>query len=259
LVLQTILPALLTAPAPTSITIDGGTHNPMAPPYDFLELVFFPLLRRMGPRIECFLERPGFYPAGGGRIRARVEPPPNSELARLDLLERGALLHLKARAVVAGLPAHVAVREIRVLQRELGLAPEATEVVEVEDARGPGNVVVVYAGFEGATELVSGFGEKGLAAEKVALGVAAETKEFIEAGVPVGRHLADQLLIPMVLAGGGSFLTLEPTGHTRTNADVIRAFVDARFQMERVSDRGWKVEVAVPGAPSGAGGSDRPA
>ena len=32
LVLQTVLPALLTADAPSHITIEGGTHNSAAPP-----------------------------------------------------------------------------------------------------------------------------------------------------------------------------------------------------------------------------------
>lgn len=66
LVLQTVLPALLTADAPSKLTLEGGTHNPFAPPIDFLEKAFLPLVGRMGPRVSVSLERAGFYPAGAG-------------------------------------------------------------------------------------------------------------------------------------------------------------------------------------------------
>src|SRR5262249_42087340 len=72
--LQTILPPLLVARAPWRLVLEGGTHNPQAPPWDFLERAFLPLIRRMGPRVETTLERHGFYPAGGGRFRVAIEP-----------------------------------------------------------------------------------------------------------------------------------------------------------------------------------------
>src|SRR5262245_20703997 len=101
LVLQTILPALMTATAPSRIALEGGTHNPFAPPFDFLVLSFLPLLKRMGVHIEAALERPGFYPAGGGRIVVSIKP---GTLLRLDLENRGEVLSKRARAVVANLP-----------------------------------------------------------------------------------------------------------------------------------------------------------
>src|SRR5687768_8335334 len=67
LVLQTVLPALMTRATASRLVLEGGTHNPMAPPFDFLERVYLPLLERMGPRVSMTLERPGFYPAGGGK------------------------------------------------------------------------------------------------------------------------------------------------------------------------------------------------
>lgn len=36
LVLQTILPALMSAQGGSTIQLEGGTHNPLAPTYDFL-------------------------------------------------------------------------------------------------------------------------------------------------------------------------------------------------------------------------------
>jgi RNA 3'-terminal phosphate cyclase (ATP) len=106
LVLQTVFPALALAKGPSTVTVEGGTHNPMAPPFDFLARAFLPLIERMGPRCQAVLERPGFYPAGGGRFRVSVEPAP--AFARLDLRERGEIRGRRATAVVALLARSIA-------------------------------------------------------------------------------------------------------------------------------------------------------
>ena len=49
LVLQTVLPALLTASIPSTVRITGGTHNKACPPVDFLQRTYLPLVERMGP------------------------------------------------------------------------------------------------------------------------------------------------------------------------------------------------------------------
>ena len=74
LVLQTVLPALLIGSQPSTLTLEGGTHNPFAPPLDFLEKAFIPVINRMGPKIDVALERPGFAPRGGGRFIVTIEP-----------------------------------------------------------------------------------------------------------------------------------------------------------------------------------------
>ena len=89
LVLQTVLPSLLTASGPSTLTVEGGTHNPFAPPFDFLARSFMPLIHQMGPRVELELRTPGFFPAGGGRFHARIVPV--KRLSRLILAERGAI------------------------------------------------------------------------------------------------------------------------------------------------------------------------
>ena len=87
LVLQTVLPPLLTASAPSVIRISGGTHNKAAPPVDFLNRAFLPLLERMGARVELTLERYGFHPRGGGVIVARITPV--ARLKSIEISERG--------------------------------------------------------------------------------------------------------------------------------------------------------------------------
>jgi RNA 3'-terminal phosphate cyclase (ATP) len=56
LVFQTILPALLIAGEPPEIILEGGTHNPFAPPFDFLEKDFLPVINRMGSKVGTVLE-----------------------------------------------------------------------------------------------------------------------------------------------------------------------------------------------------------
>ena len=73
LVLQTVLPPLLLAAGESNLVLEGGTHNSMAPPVDFLQKAYLPLVNRLGSRVEVQLIRPGFYPAGGGQFTVRVK------------------------------------------------------------------------------------------------------------------------------------------------------------------------------------------
>lgn len=229
LVLQTVLPVLLTASGSSHLTLEGGTHNPSAPPFDFLEKAFLPLLCRLGPRVTATLERPGYFPAGGGKFRVDVEP--SVRLKRLELMERGPIAACRAWAVVSQLPLHIARRELSVIGRELSLTKENLQAVEEVRSRGPGNVVHVEVEAANLTELFTGFGERRVRAEVVAERVAAEVSGYLQAGVPVGPRLADQLLLPLTLGSGGTFRTMTPTTHTLTNIEVIRRFLPVRIEL----------------------------
>jgi RNA 3'-terminal phosphate cyclase (ATP) len=240
LVFQTVLPALLRAKAPSRLVLEGGTHNPLAPSFEFLARAYLPLVRRMGPAVDAVLERPGFYPAGGGRFRATVSP---GSLAPLSLLERGAVRGRRVRAVVAGLPRSIAERELAGVADALGWDRAAMEAQVLPAEWGPGNVVTIEIECDEVTEVFTGFGEKGIPAERVAARVAAEAREYLESDAPVGRHLADQLLLPMVLAGTGSFRTLSLTRHATTQIAILSQFVPARVAVTRISEGTWEVRV----------------
>jgi RNA 3'-terminal phosphate cyclase (ATP) len=231
LVLQTVLPALLTSSGHSTLTLEGGTHNPMAPPFDFLEKCFMPLIHRMGPSVKLELRRHGFFPAGGGRFHARIEPA--KQLSRLDLLERGSIRSRQARILVCKLPGHVAERELTVVREPLKWHPDECVVEAVPLPVGPGNAVVLAIEADHVTQVFTGFGERGRRAEAVAQSAVEAARVWLEAGVPVDEHLADQLLIPLVLAGGGSFRTTKPSLHTTTNAEVIQRFVTIPVRTEQ--------------------------
>jgi RNA 3'-terminal phosphate cyclase (ATP) len=241
LVLQTVLPPLLIGERASSLRLQGGTHNPHAPPFHFLQRAFLPLLERMGVRTETSLERYGFFPAGGGEIWLRVVP--SAKLVALHLEERGPLERSHAEAVVANLPVDIARRELGVVKARLGLADENLRIVGNAPAHGPGNVLLIAQQFQHVTEVFTGFGEQGVRAEVVAERAVNEAQAFARGEAAVGEHLADQLLLPMALAGEGSFTTLEPSSHTRTNMDVIGLFLPVRFEVDRRKKDLWRIEV----------------
>ena len=226
LVLQTVLPPLLIANSPSQLSFEGGTHNPLAPPYPFLDRVFFPVLERQGVRIVRSLERAGFYPAGGGRFHVTLTPC--AKLAQLTLCERGSLRRLWAEAQVVNIPHHVATRELSVVKERFSLGEEDL-LLRTPEAHGPGNALLLVAEHEAATEMIVGFGEQGVRAERVAERACTKLSDYLRADVPVGEHLADQLLIPFAMAGGGSFRTLPLDDHAKTNIYVIEQFLPVRF------------------------------
>jgi len=229
LVLQTVLLPLAEAGGPSTVTVTGGTHNLGAPPFEFLESAYLPLLRRMGVEADVQLERLGFHPAGGGRIIATIRP---AGWRPLELTERGSVRSMRARAVVSRLPLSIAHRELAVLQRRLALPPESLIAEEME-ADGPGNAVLVAVECDHVTEVFTGFGRRGLPAEEVAAEVADQVERYLEAGAPVGPHLADQLLLPLVRAPGSRFLTSSPTSHFETNLAVLRKFFRSGLATEQ--------------------------
>lgn len=242
LVFQTILlPLLLRTSAPSTLNFEGGTHNPMAPPFDFLERVFLPLLARMGGCVEVALGRHGFYPAGGGEWSAIVHPAP--QLGRLDLLARGAIRAQTARAICASIRGSVGARQADALSTALGWNRASCRPQMVSETRGPGNVLLATIESEHVTELVTGFGERGVPAERVAALVAEQTLRYLAAEVPVGEHLADQLLLPMAVGSGGAFRTVEPSPHCRTQLRLLREILGVEATAVEEQKDVWKLEV----------------
>lgn len=230
LVLQTLIPALLFADGPSTLTVSGGTHNPMAPPAEFLQRAYGRALRDMGAVIDIRLLRHGFYPAGGGQVAAAVQPC--AGLRRLELVEAGARRNVFAESFVAAVPPGVARRELDCIGAAMGWEDSQLHLVRLPDDQGPGNVLLLTLESEHVTEVFAAFGEKALRAESVAKQVVQQARAYMMSGAAVSEHLADQLMLPMALAGGGKFTVDRVSQHALTNADVIQRFlpVDIRFE-----------------------------
>src|SRR5687768_5513177 len=141
LVLQTVLPPLMIASGPSMLRFEGGTHNVHAPPYDFVERTFLPLLNRMGPQILIELGRYGFYPPGGGRFDVFIQPA--ARLQRLDIHERGEIRARRARALVVNLPASMAERELNVIKEKMGLSADELYPEISDNAISRGTAVLI--------------------------------------------------------------------------------------------------------------------
>jgi RNA 3'-terminal phosphate cyclase (ATP) len=191
-----------------------------------------PLLNRMGPKVTMALERHGFFPAGGGRMTIVIEP--TTALAPLDLIERGEIRERRATAIVAGLPREIGERELAVVAEELEWPADCLHVRHLPSGHGQGNALLLLIGGDSVIEVMTGFGQRGVRAEQVAMQAVAETREYLEADVPVGSHLADQLMLPLALAAGGSFVTLPFSPHARTNIEVIQMFLDVRIAASEI-------------------------
>ena len=246
LVLQTVLPVLMTAAEPSHLTLEGGTHNTMAPPFDFLETTFLPLLEKLGPKVSLKLIRRGFYPVGGGRVEATIQPV--QKLGSLTILERNQKPKCAAKAIVSQLPEHIAERELDILSRRLPFGNWQREIEVDTTARGPGNIVMVTIETGSVTELFSALGEKLVPAEQVAAGLVRECKAFLKSTAPVGPHLADQLLLPLALGRGGQYRCPSPvTLHTITNAEVIRKFLEVEISFTEIDNLTTKIAVRPDG------------
>lgn len=235
LLLQTLLPALWQADGSSTLRLEGGTHNPLAPPFDFLDRVYFPTLGRTGVKAELILESVGFAPAGGGAVTCRIDPC--RKLAPLDLVSRPDLDSVKIRVLTRHLPPSIA---RRMLDAALNVLPCGDALVEnLESGIGAGIGCLVEADFGGVRELASAFGQFGVPAERIGARAAKLMLDFIGCGAPVGRFLADQLLLPMALAGEGRIVTMSPDSHVPTNLSVIREFLPVDFRIQD-GERGTK-------------------
>lgn len=241
LVLQTLMPALWRAGASSEVTVDGGTHNPMAPSADFLADSYLPMLARMGVSAQIRLERHGFYPAGGGRVVAKIESC--SDLKRLSAIDVGAPVSVTAAALISVLSEEIGHRELKVVARHFQLDQAALTLHRVANAACPGNALLIRVQRGGHVETFSGFGERGISAEQVAERLAREVRAYVDSGAQVGSHLSDQLLLPMALTGSGEFTTTAPTEHLKTNAALIEKFLPVEIEWEEVDERCWKVVV----------------
>lgn len=251
MVLQALLPALIfnaraTQPGGVEgfdILVDGGTHNGMAPPFEFFKLALLPRLAQMGATVEAGIGRHGFYPAGGGTINVRVSPggAPRPLVAEVmpELTEK------RVYVVNAHIPAEVPRRQIAALSTALNWSDRPREVNEVKEASCPGNVLMAVLGGEGVLEVFSALAERSKSSETVAFEVAEQVRDYLTHNAPVGEHLADQLLVPMALGAGGSFVTGPLSGHTVTNIETIRAFLDVEITQEAAAGGGRSVRLCI--------------
>lgn len=247
LVLQTVWPALLMADAPSRVKLGGGTHNPMAPPFHFLERSYAPLMRKLGAEVELRLHRLGFYPAGGGEVEVTIGPA-SDKLRPFDLIERGSKLESFAECLTPGLPRTVAQRELEHLGRAFEWGREQLRSPPARQNEGPGNALMATLAYENLTEVFTQFGEKGVSSDKVAHLLVDEVREYQKGTAALGPHLADQWVLPLALAVwkrqvSATYTATELTDHATTNFEVIQKFLPVQIESS-AAGTSWLVTVS---------------
>jgi RNA 3'-terminal phosphate cyclase (ATP) len=240
LVLQTILPVLMLADCESSISLGGGTHNEFSPPVDFLNHSFFKQLKKMGSDVNINIGKFGFFPVGGGKIDVNIKPSNN--LNRIEIMNKGTHRSKKAIAYSSLIRESIGQSEMKIIQKKLGWN-EVNCTSTMVDSPGPGNVVVLIDENENSTEVFTGFGRRNYKLKNVIDDVLREYSEYVDSDIPVYKYMADQLIIPMALAGGGSFVTTEPTLHTMTNIEVVKKFLRIEIVVEKISDKQYQIRI----------------
>ena len=247
MVLQAIMPPLLFGKRPSRLTVTGGTHVPFAPPFEFMRDTLFPRLETLGVRLAARMDRVGYMDIGGGSVTVDIQPA--TETTPFQESEAGGLESAEATVYGHNLPEGVVDREIDVLLSDanapLGLTPETIRREDGPTKSGPiagaGNMVLVIVRHGRHTTVFGECGWRGRAAEVVARQACKRALYFIRAGMPIEAHLADQLLVPLALAGGGAFATEKITSHTRTCLTVIEQFTGRKAMLTPIDKKGARV------------------
>jgi len=256
LVLQTILPPLSFASAASYVDLRGGTHVRWSPCFDYLKLHWLAFMRKIGFEADIEMARAGFYPAGGGLIRAAIRP--TRRLRPILLMERGPMRSIRGISGVARLDPRIAERQRdEAVRRLVGQAPAIElEVVHLASSS-PGTLLLLRAEFENSAACFFSLGERGKPAERVADEAVDQLLEFLASGGAVDSYLADQLVLPLALAPGESAVAVSPlTGHLTTNAEIVRRFLPVRIEIDAPEGRAGVIRIQGAGiSPAESAGS----
>ena len=144
----------------------------------------------------------------------------------MTMLSRGPLTRIGGRAVAANLPAHIPRRMAdRAAAALRGLGAPVDIRAERVTAACPGAGIFLHAEYETIGANFSALGQLGKPSEAVADEAVAALRAHHVSEAAIEPYLADQLLLPLALAGGPSAFTVaHRTRHLTTNAWVIGQF-----------------------------------
>jgi RNA 3'-terminal phosphate cyclase (ATP) len=225
LLVQCLLPAMLKAEGPTTITVTGGTDVRWSPTIDCFKNVFLPALGEFGAQVWLERRRRGYYPRGGGLIELTVTPG-RLESAHLKFQKPGIV---EGVSHCSNLPEHVARRQAesatQALLKDAGY--EAKIDLEIIKENSMGSGITLWSGHKGGSAL----GERGIRAEDVGKAAADELIAELETPAAVDTHLADQL-IPYLALAGGSYTVRQISKHTSTNIWTAKHFLNTEINVK---------------------------
>ncbi|WP_336326838.1 RNA 3'-terminal phosphate cyclase [Halovenus sp. HT40] len=220
---------------PLAVTATGGTEVKWSPPLLGHQRTKHPFYRQFGLHAAIDRHRTGFYPAGGGRATLHLSP---SSLTCLSLAERGALRGARIYSLASTdlADSEVARRQAETARQSLtehGIDVFTTETRSAV-AESTGSALVVELEYDHSRVSFDALGERGLLAEDVADAAVSEAIDFHDSSAVVDRHLADQLLLFLALAGGEMQIP-EITDHVDSHLALLETF-GYELQVDRVGD-----------------------
>ncbi|MFZ2844016.1 RNA 3'-terminal phosphate cyclase [Psychrobacter sp.] len=264
LVLQTLLPALLFANtnqhSKSTVTIKGGTHNPLAPTTDFLQQAFIPALTKLGMQIDIECLQAGFAPVGGGTIKATITPfLRRANSLPFKIIERGEMMSVELVASVLNLEYDIGTRELASAKAVLVESGIDDTLITTRGHKllgiGEGNTCYAKVTHKvGETnnnehchqEIFTLLGEKRTSAEKMGNRLAGLVKRYLfKTDALVDEYLTDQLLLPLALSGGGEFTARVISQHTETQAWLIKQFLPVEITFDVIDNKKTVVKVTA--------------
>jgi RNA 3'-phosphate cyclase len=231
LLLQAIFIPLALSNGTSSVVLCGGTHVPNSPCFHYLELHWLEFMRRIGYQSEITLEQAGFYPAGGGSLRATIRPA--KARRSLELTARGVLRKIEGLSGVANLDLEIATRQKHQALRRLEPQIKATKIKSIDmPSPGKGTFLLLKADFEHSQCCYCALGAPGKRAEVVADEAVNALEEFLASDGALDQYLTDQLLLPLAFAPQPSQIkTAKITQHLITNARVVQLFLPVKIEI----------------------------
>jgi RNA 3'-phosphate cyclase len=251
LVLQAVVPAVALSGSRIDVELTGGTDVPWSPTFDYFQNVVRRGYAAVGIRMEADSPRRGYYPKGGGKVRATVEP--SGPVTPLDLTSRGRVSEVILVSRCGGLPRHVAERQLASATSILESSGMrvASGGIWVEDSDSPGTSILAYHAADGAILGADALGSKGRPAEDVGREAASKFVEAARSGACIDSNLADMVVPLLPLAPSPSKVRIpEVTPHLESGLHIAQQFTSCRWS---VRDEGTSVTVEV--TPDVSGGT----
>ncbi len=241
LVLQTLYLPLSFAPATSVISIIGGTHVPWSPTFDYLKNCWLYFMEKIGFKISVDLKRAGFYPHGGGEVKAIINPI--TEIKPLNIIDRGKLLKIEIYSAHSNLTDEVAKRQAKTAEKILKNYAEVEIVIDELESYSKNTTIAITGIFENTVCCYTNLGEKGKRAEIVAEEACEKFLNFLSSDSALDEYIADQILLPLSIANDVSeFTVLKITNHIRTNMETIKNFLDVDFEIKEFG-KSFKIKV----------------
>ena len=235
LVLQAMQLAASTFDKRLDIDISGGTNVMWAPPIDSYQQVLYPLMSRMGIEASVDIIERGFYPEGGGHVKASFQPI--KKIEPLMLTDLGELKKVSGICYTQHLPKWVTEQMLEGCHSVLDEICDVDITLHTTSGGSRGAGLSLVAEYENGLLGSNVLSTRGHPAKEAGIDAASDLVQVMESGSTLDVHTADQLLPYMAMAEGDSaFSVSRISRHLLSQMDTLETFLDVRFGVERKGD-----------------------